>query len=126
MDNPFQGTTKHISIYDPSNVDFDWSIVDWSPGARVARGMLYVQRTYPDALSIVDIDNLDISLGDRCVLGQIHGDYGLSPEFENTTYEWRQAHGFLLAEEDEPTADWCDWSLNLLWRTAFRAWRSAP
>lgn len=125
MDNQswqFEETTDTIIV---SDVDIDWSYVDLSPGARVARGMLYVQRAYPDALSKVDIDTLDISDGTYCVLGQIHGDYGLSPEFGETDVLWREAHGFLLIESDELTEGATDWYLNLVWRKAFESWRDA-
>lgn len=103
----------------------DWSIVDLSPGARVARGMLYIQRTYPNALSIVDIDTLDISDGMHCVLGQLHGQYSDAPEIFRTEADWRQAHGFLLLADDEFEEGTTDWHLNVLWRIAFEAWASA-
>lgn len=118
----FNGLTGNVDV---SNVDIDWSYVDLSPGARVARGMLYVQRTYPDALSKVDIDTLDIADGEHCVLGQIHGHYGLAPEFDTTDHAWREAHGFLLMSGDEFTDDGFAWHLNVLWRTAFQSWRDA-
>lgn len=102
----------------------DWSIVDLSPGARVARGMLYIQRAYPDALSRVDIGALDIATSDRCVLGQLHGGYFLASEHEWFDADWFFAHGFVLTADDGYDDGTCEWALSGLWRTAFRAWAS--
>lgn len=124
MDNQYEIYAHLNGDVEVSDVDIDWSYVDLSPGARVARGMLYVQRTYPDALSKVDLGVLDIGDGEWCVLGQIHGDYGLSPEFDNTTRAWRTAHGFLLLDEDDLEEDGTGWQLNTLWRLAFSSWRA--
>lgn len=113
---------RQPSIAQPSYLDTDWSTVDLSPGARVARGMLYVQRAYPDAWSIVDTEVLNINDGQCCVLGQLHGSYDAAPEIDATGYAWRIAHGFL----PELLGDWDDelgeCALNPLWRTAFASW----
>lgn len=100
----------------------DWSIVDLSVGARVMRGLWYVQYAYPDARSTVDVDAIDIYDGACCVLGQIHGSYLDAPELEGFSFEWRVAHGFLTSDGDEWNEELGDYVLNVAWRNAFRSW----
>lgn len=102
----------------------DWTAVDLSAGARVARGMTYVQRVYPDALSRVDLDTLDMGEPYSCVLGQLHGEYAMSPEFMAGTYGFRYAHGFIGQDDRGFTCRMDHERLTELWRVAFRAWAS--
>lgn len=105
-----------------STVEFDWSAVDDSVVARVARGMAHLRDMYPDALLRIDIDALDIGDGDFCVLGQLWGKYNHAPETVTHTPEWRQAHGFQFAEDDEIEIQAHDYALNVEWRTSLLEW----
>jgi hypothetical protein len=117
-------TIAHMPI-GPSLVDRkqDWSLVDLSADARVARGLLYIQRAYPDALSKLDIDAIDITDGQYCVLGQIHGAYDDSPEANQWSPEMKQAHGILPMARDELDEELMEWDLNVKWRHALAGWR---
>lgn len=101
----------------------DWSIVDLSAGARVARGVLYVDRTYPGRLGTLSVTNFDISWCTRCVIGQIHDTWLGAPE-RQLGEGFLRAHGFIPFEvpgQHSFVSDACD--LNSLWREAIRTAR---
>lgn len=113
------------SIARPSYLDTDWRMVDLSLGARVARGVLYLDSLDPKALSTVDPGRLAIQDCEDCVLGQIYGDYQDSPAFLRGE-QFLRAHGFLalnLVHEDSGEFD--STALNRVWRVAIRARMSA-
>jgi hypothetical protein len=51
----------------------DWSTVDLSTDARMARGSLHLRRFYPHAQEFLDLSTLDINDCSACVLGQLVG-----------------------------------------------------
>lgn len=86
-----KGFPVGLSIVDPNA---DWSIVDLSVGARVARGVLYIDRAYPSKLETLDVARFDIQWCTSCVIGQIHGTFVHSPEYV-LGGDFLRAHGFL-------------------------------
>lgn len=118
-----RNAARVASALTPSVAPFaDLSTVDMSVAARVARGVRYLRQAYPDALLRIDIDEVDITDGVACVLGQLWGSYTSAPELVTETWEWRVAHGFLFsAEDDELWPDLHD-ALSAEWRGMLREW----
>jgi hypothetical protein len=105
-----------------STLDVDWAMVDLRPEARVRRGMAHVRATYPLAVRDVLGGVLDTMTLERCVLGQIHGNYDRSPEGREASISWLQAHGFVPLVVDTITESEDAHELDLVWRNAFAAW----
>jgi hypothetical protein len=105
-----------------STLDFDWSIVDLSPEARVRRGLAHVQAVYPLAYRDILWGVLDTMCLERCVLGQIHGNFGRSPEGRQASTWWLQAHGFVPLVVDTITEAEDAHELDLVWRKVLAAW----
>lgn len=105
-----------------STMDIDWSNVDLTLGARIQRGMAYIQRHYPWAVNDVLWGTIDVLDAAKCVLGQIHGHFWRSPENKRATTGWLQAHGFLIPDPIDRDEHERAHRLNLLWQTAFSAW----
>lgn len=107
---------------DVSTVDIDWSMVDQSMPRCVDRGLLYVQRTYPEAARRIRLDSLDMLTKDSCVLGQIHGNYTDSPEYRERGADFCVAHGFYIRlTPGDNVAELYD-TLTALWSKALSAW----
>lgn len=100
----------------------DWSLVDLSPKACVARGMAYLQANYIKGRVRINLRLLDIGYSTDCVLGQMFGHYEDSPECLNHSRAWMVAHGFLAGSPVTPNPlAWCE-ALNEEWRSALEAW----
>lgn len=93
MDNPISRPLMAPAGQTIDDRNNDWSMVDLSLGARVARGILYIDRCYPKRLAYLNPFTLDIGSCSDCVLGQLHGDYVNSPEFQ-LGQDFLNAHGF--------------------------------
>lgn len=73
--------------------------------ARVQRGIEYLSDTYGGTtgfywLSKVDIDSIDTGDNYLCVLGQIEGDFVMSPLFTTEGVQGARERGFYVAVED--------------------------
>jgi hypothetical protein len=121
MDAP----ASRINIRDflESTMDFDWSIVDLGASARVTRGVTYLRATYPLAARGVLRGVLDVMNTQRCPLGQIYGDFVVSPEARHGTTGWLQAHGFIPLVVEGITEAEDAYMLTPLWKEAFEAWQ---
>lgn len=107
---------RHIAAYAETVKDVDWSNVDTSLAVRVDRGYSYLSTVYGDELSRINLGRLRIQSDDACILGQLWGSYGMSPELHQFSVEWLVAHGFVpsdyVIDDGEPDGD----KLNDLWR----------
>lgn len=80
------------------SVEFDWTYVNHSPQWVAHRGMLHITSLYPSLVPHIDFVPLDVSDCNRCVLGQLWGDYRESWEANVLEDAWLTAHGFTIPD----------------------------
>lgn len=54
---------------------------------RINLGVEWLDKVRPDWFDSIDLDRLDISCIDNCVLGQVFGEFGNAPLLEEEIYE---------------------------------------
>lgn len=114
--------------------------------AYVASGAAWMDEHCPDWLQMIDLDMLDLSQGDRCVLGQTAhcltkgkvesnrtGSYDDTLEYvvpldEDVDGGWSRNHGFIIGyggnpDDEELTARWE--MLTIAWKEEIRKRREA-
>lgn len=105
-----------------STMDVATTVLDMSPVARVARGMRYVKDTYPNALTIITIDLVNVDSLQGCVLGQLWGSYANAPEARTRTGDWLKAHGFMSMPDDDIEPGAMLTALTAEWRNSLYEW----
>jgi hypothetical protein len=93
---------------------------------RVQAGMAFLDQHEPGWTASIDLDQLDMSRCDRCVLGQVYGDYGTGltecDRLSVEPYFSTIAHGFSTGvDDDDSLYEYED--LTTAWRTAISARR---
>jgi hypothetical protein len=107
---------------------FDWSMVDLTPRACVARGSAHLDKWFPGWAQEVVLSTLDVRDCEECVLAQAtKADYRVAIEIDQGR-DWLVAHGFLwnfrtytgmTVDRDHNLALIAD--LNAAWRTLVAA-----
>ena len=76
---------------------------------RVARGAAFLDARHPGWAARIDLDWLDLSMCDRCVLGQLFGDFNEAPQharLEAYRLGFDRPPGMVGMEYTKLTAEW--------------------
>jgi hypothetical protein len=69
---------------------------------RVERGIRYLDKHKPGWRDEVNVETLDLSHGDRCILGQCYGSYGNGAGQLGIEWEKARQLGFAAGTEETP------------------------